>query len=316
LLGQTPTPENLGFRHIRTTYKKDTVDILIKSKKGDEFVTKPIFLFIQGSLPKPLIVVYDTTHVFQIFPFKLDSLLQKYHVAIISNPSIPLIIDQKELSKDMNFEDPKTKEFPVGYTNNNYLDYYVQRDKFIIKLLQKRSWVSKNKFVVAGHSEGSTIAAKLASVYKSVTQLIYLSGNPFGRIMTVIERSRSLETDKSKLAEDNFNYWQNLVKNPDDMNEKRNTYKATYQFSLPPIQYLEKLSIPVLIAYGTKNDCSPYNDFFRVDIIRQKKNNFTYNAYIGLEHNFFPLDKMGMPNYEIYNWDIVGFDIYKWLQKN
>jgi len=129
-------------------------------------------------------------------------------------------------------------------------------------------------------------------------------------------RDSSLETDKSKLAEDNFNYWQNLVKNPDDMNEKRNTYKATYQFSLPPIQYLEKLSIPVLIAYGTKNDCSPYNDFFRVDIIRQKKNNFTYNAYIGLEHNFFPLDKMGMPNYEIYNWDIVGFDIYKWLQKN
>jgi dienelactone hydrolase len=67
------------------------------------------------------------------------------------------------------------------------------------------------------------------------------------------------------------------------------TYKTTYEFSEPMITYLEKLKIPILVTYGTKDWSSPYNDFLRVDVIRKNKNNFTFKAYIGTEHNFFPL---------------------------
>lgn len=313
---QRPTPENLGFRHVQTTYRKDIVDILIKSKKGEDFVQKPLLLFIQGSLPRPLIIIYDTTRTFQIFPFKLDSLLEKYHVAIIGKPFIPFIADERALSKDYNFINPDTKEFPPEYVARNYLNYYVARNKAVIKFLQKQKWVSKDKLVVAGHSEGSTIAAKLAFDFRAVTHLIYLSGNPFGRIMSIIERNRREETDSTPLADDSFNYWESVVESPEQMIGPGDTNKATYQFSEPPFKFLQKLSIPVLIAYGTNDYSSTYNDFLRVDMIRQKKINFTFNAYIGLDHNFFPKDKDDKPDYEIYNWDKIGYDIGAWLGRH
>ena len=39
-LGQAKTPEEFGYRHIVINYKNDKVDVLIKSKKGEENVQK------------------------------------------------------------------------------------------------------------------------------------------------------------------------------------------------------------------------------------------------------------------------------------
>jgi len=91
------------------------------------------------------------------------------------------------LTKDVYYLDPKTKEFPEDYKKQNYLDYYVERDLAVINYLQKQPWVSKSSLVVSGHSEGSSIAAKMASISKNITHLIYISGNPMGRIMSIIE---------------------------------------------------------------------------------------------------------------------------------
>lgn len=175
----------------------------------------------------------------------------------------------------------------------------------------------QTRFVVAGHSEGSTVASKLALKSKKVTHLIYASGNPLGRIMAMIGKDRAMEedTDSTKYGEVQFGYWEQVVNdklNMDDTNG--DTFKATYDFSNPPIHYLEKLTIPVLICYGTKDWSAPYNDYFRVEMIRQKKKNFTYKAYIGLEHNFFPLTATGQPNYDIFNWDKVAFEWWKWTK--
>ena len=66
--GQTKTAQDFGFRHIVFNYKNESVDILVKSKKGEENIPKPIFLFCQGSLPIPLII-YDGKESFGTFPF-------------------------------------------------------------------------------------------------------------------------------------------------------------------------------------------------------------------------------------------------------
>lgn len=94
------------------------------------------------------------------------------------------------------------------------------------------------------------------------------------------------------------------------------TYMATYEFSQPPIEYLEKLHIPILVAYGTKDWSAAFNDYLRTDVARKKKDNFTFKAYIGAEHNFFPVLADGKPNYDIYNWDKVALDWYQWLKRN
>ena len=312
---QKITVETLGLRHLQTSFKNSHVDILVKSKKGDELKPKPIFLFVQGSLPRPLIIVYDSTHNYPIFPFNTDSLLTDYHIAIISKPAVPLIVEENKLSKELTYFDPKTKEFPQLYTKQNYLDYYVERDQVIIDFLQNQLWVSKKSFVVAGHSEGSSIIAKLASVSKKITSAIYLSGNPLGRIMSIIEQSRKEENDTSLLAESSFTYWEKTVRNKESLSGKNDTYKTTYQFSIPPINYMKKISIPVLVLYGTKDVSAPFNDYMRTVMINYHKTNFTFKAYIGLEHNFFPINADGSTNYDIYNWDKVAVDIYHWLRK-
>lgn len=42
--GQSGTPEDFEFKHIVFNYKTDKVDILVKSKKGEENIPKPLFL--------------------------------------------------------------------------------------------------------------------------------------------------------------------------------------------------------------------------------------------------------------------------------
>jgi dienelactone hydrolase len=311
--GQTKTPEEFGFRHIVLKYKSDAIDILIKSREGEESIAKPIFFFCQGSLPQPLIK-YHEKDVFGVFPFNPDSLSKKYHVVIVSKPYIPVIADYTTLSPSFNYID-STGKFPKRYADKNLLSYYVPRNIAVLKYLLKQKWVNPTQLVVAGHSEGSTVAAKMAEDYKNITHLIYAGGNPLGRIMSIIGQSRERETDtdSTKFGEEEFKYWETVVKNKKDMDDSQgDTHKATFEFSQPPIEYLLKLKIPVLVSYGTKDWSAPFNDFMRVDFLRKGKRNFTYQPYVGTEHNFFPLTANNKPNYEIFNWDKVANDWLKW----
>ena len=98
-------------------------------------------------------------------------------------------------------------------------------------------------------------------------------------------------------------------------NPEGDTYKCSFDYSIPPINYLRKVKIPVLVSYGTMDYASPFNDYMRLEFIKDGKTNFTFNSYIGLEHNFFPKDKMGKVNLDIFNWDRVSDDWLKWLDK-
>lgn len=317
-VAQNEQPEDYGFTHLQTIYKGDTVDILIKSKKGDEHKKKPLFLFCQGSLPVPLLVQYKKNGkkgIYNVFVFNPDSLANEYHLAIIAKPSIPLIVDEKRLNRDLTYSDG-TGAFPKEYTARNLLSYYVRRNIAVIKFLQRRSWISRKELVVAGHSEGSTIAAKIAHNFPGVTRLIYSGGNPCGRIVTMIQQQRARENDSMPSAENVFANWRAIVENPNNMDASQgDAYKATYEFSVPPMQYLRELTIPILITYGTKDFSAPYNDYFRVEMMRRRKTNFTFKAYIGTEHNFFPVKNNGETNYDVFNWDNVADEWRSWLKE-
>jgi dienelactone hydrolase len=304
--------ESYGFRHLQTIYKGDTVDILVRSLKGEEEKKKPLFLFCQGSLPIPLMITYDENGrqgIYSVFPFNPDSLSKKYHLAIISKPYVPLVVNRKSLNSNLTYNDSTGR-----YVARNLLDYYVERDKAVIRFLYKQRWISSKGLVVAGHSEGSAIAAKLALTCNKVTKLIYSGGSAMGRIMTIIGRSRAIETDSTREAEADISNWEKIVADPENMNgDNGDTHKVTYQFSIPPFQYLEKLKIPVFVTYGSKDANAPFNDYLRVEMIRQKRRNFAFKAYIGTEHNFFPLNKDGTINYDIFNWDKVAEDWRRWL---
>jgi dienelactone hydrolase len=314
--GQANTAEYYGYTHLTYRYKGDSIDILVKSKKGEENIRKPLFFFCQGSLPRPLIMEKEKG-IYGVFPFTTDSLTVKYHLVIVGKPHVPLICNAKTLGEDLTYVD-STGKYPTKYSEKNLLSYYVDRNLKVLKYLRKQKWVSSKRLVIAGHSEGSTIAAKMAAKTSAITHLVYAGGNPMGRIMSMIQQDRSHETDtdSTRYTEDEFSYWQYVVENKKVIDYSQgDTPKATYEFSIPPIEYLEHLKIPVLVYYGTKDYCSPYNDLMRVNFIRQGKTNFEFKAYIGVEHNFYPVTADGKPNYDIYNWDKVAGEWLKWLDE-
>lgn len=313
LKGQEKKPRNFGFRHERILFKEDSVDILIKSAKGDENKPKPLFFFCQGSMPQPLLKT-DGELVYGVFPFAPDSLLQNYHLVIVSKPYIPLIKDKKDLDINFCFFDTINGGFKK-YSDRNNLEYYVKRNIFVLSFLLSRAYVLKKGLVVAGHSEGSTIAAKMAFEDKRIEKLIYSGGNPLGRILSMLQEARSRENDSTAYGEGLLKYWEDVCKQPLDNNNKEgDSNHTTFSFSQPSITYIRQLKIPVLVCYGTKDWSAPFNDYMQVEFIQTNLKNVTFKAYVGLEHNYFPLNANGRPDYSQFKWDEVANYWNTWLK--
>ncbi len=303
-------PEDFGYKYLKFQYKNNVVDVLVQSKIGDEEKPKPLFFWCQGSLPQP-VIKYDEKGIYGTFPFDSIDFLDNFHLVIIGKPGIPIIADIKNLKKNFIFADDSLN-VPKEYSDRNYLDFYVNRNNYILKMLLKSNWVSSKKLVVAGHSEGSYVAAKMAFKNKNITHLIYSGGNPYGRYLNILAQSRFNETDNTTIEN-----WKEIVKNKNNIDYNGgDTYKCTFDFSNPLANEIFNLKIPVLFSYGTKDWSTPYNDLFYVESIRKQSTNITFLPYIGLEHNYFPVNEKLEPNQEIYNWENVGKDWEKWLKQN
>jgi pimeloyl-ACP methyl ester carboxylesterase len=313
--GQVRKPEDLGYRHLRTVFKGDTVHVLVLSKRGEEHRRKPLFLLDQGSLPKPLIIT-DDQGAFGVFPFRTDSLLEEYHLAIIGKPAVPVVAPAASLKPGYLYADPATGRAPEGYLSRDHPGYYVSRNRAILRFLRKQPWFDGRRLVLAGHSAGTTVMTRLAARSKRVTHLILSNGNPLGRIVTMLGPPRAADTTGAA-AEEIFRYWEAVVARPGDKSDPGggDTNYTMYQFSLPIVADLKKLRIPVLITYGTRDYCAPYNDYLRVELIRERKKNVYFKAYPGLEHNYFGLKPDGSRDYDNFNWDRVAADWQAWLRK-
>lgn len=310
-------PEDFGYRHLKFKYLNDPVDVIIISKPGEEKVAKPLFLFCQGSLPQP-VVKYDETGLYGTLPFDETPFLEEYHIAIIAKPFVPVIANVNKLGKDYTYsKDADNGLPPKGYLERNYLDYYVFRNNSILRQLFKERWIRTSKLLVTGHSEGSTIAAKMAFINKKVTHLIYSGGNPYGRIMNILSQSRSFDNDTSNEGSITIEHWKRIVEHPNETSTTSgDSNKTTYSFSLPQKDNLMSLKIPVLVTYGTKDWSASFNDLFQIEAIRERKQNLFFKGYLNLEHNYFPLDKDGTVNQEVYNWDRIASDWLDWLEHN
>ncbi len=306
-------PSEYGFKHIQIDYRGDPVDILIKSKEGEEMTKKPVLLFGLGSTPRPLILLSEDEKPYQIFVFDSDSLFDDYHLAVISKPYIPVISYQKDLFH--NYYADSAGIAPAKFCERDYVDYYVHRNIAVIKHLKTMDWVDDSKFVLAGHSASATEMAMTAQQSKDITHLIYSCGNPFGRMISMISELRNSEAIENPSTDRNLEWWEKVVKNKDDNTCPKggDSDKSTYDFSQNHMAELLSLDVPVLVSYGTKDVATPFNDYLHLETISANKSNFTFNAYIGWEHNYFGFHENGEVNYEEFNWTKVGKDWKEWL---
>lgn len=314
--------EDFGFTYISMDYLQETVEIIIKSKKGEELKKKPLLIYIQGSLAKPLIRYSDNGRFKPPYSFDARIFLDHFHIVSIKKPGLPLIANSKDLTDRGEYVNKKTRNRPQKFNHNNYLDYYVERNKKVIQFLLTNSWVDSSKIVVAGHSQGSSIALGMADKIPEITHLIYSAGGPyFGTIVDQIQQERKQEKNETdSFAQEVLNYWKTVVNDPlnTDSNEGNDTHRMWHSFSTSENEIFKRLKIPVLVCYGTKDTAAPFNDLLQIETILNGINNIRFYAYIGREHNYFKVKENGDLDFseKEFGWDKVGNDWFQWIMKN
>jgi dienelactone hydrolase len=306
------TPAEFGFRHLVVMFGRDSVDVLVQSPKGAESQKRPLLLWVQGSLPKP-VILYDERGPYGVFPFVTKSSPPNCHLVVIGKPGIPVVADLRTLDASKSFVDKTTRVPPLYYCQRNYLDYYVRRNQAVLRYLKKQPWVDAKNVTVAGHSEGSTIAAHLAAVPGLVNRAVYLSGNPLGRMMSNVAEARQDQAAGDTAAVPQmYRYWREVVAAPTRTDCTPGDHnRATYEFSAAPLTPLLRARVPLFVGFGSLDKGIAGDDYLRLEALRLHKSNFTFREYAGREHNFFGV-KNGQINYDDFYWDRVGEDFLRW----
>ena len=304
------TAESFGFRHIQIPFKGDQVDILVKSKKGEELLKKPLFFYVQGSTARPLIVHNGK---FRVTAAMTEGFFEEdFHYVILSKPGLPLVVHESEMT-NRNYKDENTNKPPTKYIEDNNLEYYTERNLIILDSLISKPWVDTSRIVVAGHSEGSTIAAYMAAGHKSVTHLIYSGGLPyFSRILAMVVQDRKAELNgKKSWVKETYSYWKDVMEHPDaiDRNEGWDSNKSTYSFSKSENDILKSIKIPILVSFGTFDEAAPFNDMFHIEVISERIQNIDFKEYVGKDHYYVSSEGED-------HLDTVMSDWKEWLQEN
>ncbi len=308
LPGAPPAPETFGYRHLVVLFGRDSVDVLVLSQKGEEAVRKPLLLWAQGSLPTPLIL-YDQRGPYPVFPFHPKEVLRTCHLAIIGKPGIALVANVAGQNPNRMFGEGTP---PAYYSQRNYLEYYVKRNTAVLRYLKKQPWVDAARVVAGGHSEGSSVVARLAAVPGLVSRAVYLGGSPLGRALTEVARAADDPDTTAAAVEQGFAKWQRAVDHPaENLGGPGDSNQNTYSHGRSELPFLLRARVPIFVGYGTRDAGAVANDYLRLEAIRLHKTNFTFRAYVGREHNFFGV-KDGRVNYDDFYWDAVGAEFLRW----
>lgn len=296
------------------------VDSLLKSKK-------PIFLFCQGSLPYPLFFKEENSKEPFFFGgglsnFDIKTIKKTYHVVVISMPKTPLYVGNKNIGAQKCYVPDTTNPYRLStdFYQADQLDNYVRRANAVIQFLRKQDWVAKEKLVVAGHSQGSHIAVKLAHTNKHVTCLGLFGFDPFGRYEKLVRQIRkdamqhkiswkeadSLMQEQYMLSEE--------VMNP-QIRKNHPSTNAWYSFANPSLNDLMKLTIPIYVANGTHDNSGELSDYLPFYFIRANKKNLTLKRYFNMEHNFFEVNEKQDVDYNKPHWKEVMNEFVEWTEK-
>jgi pimeloyl-ACP methyl ester carboxylesterase len=309
--------------HFSLPGDQDVIDFVVV----DTVLTakKPVFLWCQGSLPVPLFGEIEQYGYYflggGIANFDYKSIVGKYHLVVISMPKTPVSATKNQINQSFQFipNPDKPREFSAEYVKADYLDNYVERAKQVLQFLQRQPWVDGARLVVAGHSQGSKVATKIAATFPGVTHLGLFAANPFGRVDQFVREARldaragRISWQKAdSLMEDYYRLYEN-AHHPDSVRQHPE-YLALRTFSETFYDDWLQLSIPIYMAYGTEDATSDLCDIIPLFFIEKGKNNLTLKRYPGLEHNFFEINDQGRPVYEKAHWPEVMDAFLQWLK--
>lgn len=304
--------QKAGFDKISLKSKNDTIVFLIS--KSDSKVPKPTILFIQGSLPLP-VIFYDQEVSNSLIPFSIKEYSEKFNFIIIARKGIPLI---GSYDKDANGYLDANGEVPLEYIKNNNLGYRVSQVQSVINYIHNDKRVIKDSIFVIGHSEGYRVACKLAESNTKIAKLVCMSADPFNRVTESILRERvkgfGINNDEASQLEID-----NLIDDYKNIPVSKITYKDNVNFNNwlsynehMSYESLRKFKNPILVVYGSADIGSAHNDLLPFLL---PKSNIKLKAYPNYSHNYEKkeFDANGNPLEDSYHWDEVFKDVVNWL---
>jgi hypothetical protein len=311
--------EGTSYTHFQIKSKKDTIDFVIADTNLT--LSKPLLLFCQGSQPVPLFFDFKEHGIYpsSLSNFDINELNKYYHVAVISMPKTPIMVDWDHLNRQYCYITDTTNQhsYSLEYLKADYSENYIDRANKVLKFLSKKKWIKSDKIVVAGHSQGARVAVGIAASNKRVTELGLFGYNPNGRIDQAVRQIRknaesgNITWEKAdSLQQEQYEFYQ-MIQNPDSL-ETHPSLNSWKSFSKPTLNELIQLEIPVYIAYGSEDIIADYCDLLPFFFIEKKKANYSINRYPNLEHNFFPVDENGKPNHSDGKWELVMNEFIKW----
>lgn len=286
---------------------------------------KPAFLWCQGSLPYPLYVNSKEEGLWLIgggiSNFDLENIKKHYHLVVIAMPETPAIAEDKDINESYWYIGNSTnKNQPsTDFQKADYLENYVERAQKVLKFLKKQSWIDNGKLIIAGSSQGSKVASRIAAANKDVSKLGLFSANPFGRIDQMIRQHRK-DAEQNKIswkeADERIAEEYKLIRdanNPKKVMENPGLI-AWKSFSVPLLDDWLNFGKPIYLAYGTHDIASDLNDLVPVYFIQNNNHNLTLKRYLNLEHNFFEMEN-GITNHEKPHWPEIMNEFIEWTLK-
>lgn len=307
------------YSHFELVYKKDTIDFVVADTALSD--TKPVLLFCQGSQPVPLFFDLEGQGIVPstLNNFNVKEMKKKYHIVAISMPKTPVIVGADHLNNSYSYVQDTSLEhsYNLEYLKADFLENYINRANAVIKYLSKQKWVDQSNIVVAGHSQGSRVAVGIAHSNKRVTKLGLFGYNPKRRIDQIIWTYRKQAQNEEitweqadSLQEEQYEFY-NLVLDQDSV-EANPSLKSWQSFSTSSISELTDLEIPVYIAFGSEDLIAEYCDLLPLDFAEKNKTNYFIKRYPNLEHNFFPVNEDGRPDYSKGEWNNVMNAFIEW----
>jgi pimeloyl-ACP methyl ester carboxylesterase len=302
--------------------EQDTVEFIVVDTALTE--KKPLFLWCQGSLPIPLFCEVENYGNYfiggGISNFDIRNITKYFHLVVISMPKTPVFAKKENLNTAFHYipNPNEPQEFSEAYIAADYLENYVNRANEVLDFLHQQNWVDHEKLVVAGHSQGTKVATKIAVQNKSVSHLGLFSANPFGRIDQYIREARL----NAQLGNITWNQADSLMNsyydfyaqiNNEDSIKSDPSLKAWKSFTETYYDDWLSLEIPIYLAYGTEDRSADLCDIVPLFFIEQDKSNLTFKRYLGLEHNFFELAENGRANHEKPHWNEVMQAFCNWI---
>ena len=277
------SPHEYSFKEYEIKHEQETIRFYIHTPGFSP--AKSTFIFLQGSGAVPLCIENNDGHHRLTFSLHTNpQIIQNFNFIIISKVGFT-------------FSGHQEAEVPEEYHQKTSLAYRVFQVDAVLQYILSNQLISNNHIIVCGHSEGSDVAAKLATINKDISHLVFLSGDGasqffeyFLYVRKRIERGELSFREGQNEIEVLTKQFAEIMQHPASTGRfwQGHTYLRWATFAEPALKNLLQLNIPIFMAMGSKDKVVHAEGFDLIvsEFLFNKKQNLHHQIYEGADHGF------------------------------